>query len=261
MPRVFITGSADGLGLLAAQKLIAGGHAVVLHGRDDRRAQQALAGAPGAETALAGDLSRPHEVVALAERVNALGRFDAVIHNAGVYQAPRETIFAVNVLAPYLLTCLTGDGGNSGNSENSGDGMEKGARPGRLVYLSSGLHRGGRARLEDLERRTGYGDSKFQIVLLAKAVARRWPAVFSNAVNPGWVPTKMGGPGAPDDLDEGAATQVWLAASDEVAAKVSGKYFFHRRPGPAAPETDDAALQDAWIARMEVISGVPFPKA
>ena len=67
------------------------------------------------------------------------------------------------------------------------------------------------------------------MVLLAKAIARKWHGVYANAVNPGWVPTKMGGAGAPDDLQKGAETQSWLAISNDPEALVSGRYFFHRK--------------------------------
>jgi NAD(P)-dependent dehydrogenase (short-subunit alcohol dehydrogenase family) len=244
--RIFITGSADGLGLLAARQLISQGHRVVLHARNARRAQDALEQASGAETALIADLANPAAVIDLAGQVNVLGNdqpFDAVIHNAGVYDAPLEHIFAVNSLAPYILTSLI---------------QTNGTKPARLVYLSSGMHTGGRALLNNLERGTSYSDSKFQIVLLAKAVARAFPSVYANAVNPGWVPTKMGGEGAPDDLDEGVATQVWLATSEDKAAKVSGKYFFHRKQVRPASGAEATALQDAWIAKMEAISGIKF---
>jgi NAD(P)-dependent dehydrogenase (short-subunit alcohol dehydrogenase family) len=243
MSRIFITGSADGLGLLAAQRLIAQGHQAVLHARNAQRAQVAIAHAPGAESVLVADLLKRDEVVDLADQVNALGTFDAVIHNAGLYEAPHEQIFAVNSLAPFILTCKIG---------------VEGQKPGRLIYLSSGMHTGGRALLNNLERGTSYSDSKFQIVLLAKAVARAWPSVYSNAMDPGWVPTKMGGADAPDDLEEGSATQVWLATSDEKAAKVSGKYFFHRKQTRPASGTEDTFLQDAYVAKMEAISGVRF---
>jgi NAD(P)-dependent dehydrogenase (short-subunit alcohol dehydrogenase family) len=109
-------------------------------------------------------------------------------------------------------------------------------RPLRLIYLSSGLHRSGDGSLRDIdwtERRwdtsRAYAESKLYIVALAFAVARRWPDVLSNAVNPGWVPTKMGGARAPDDLEMGHQTQTWLAVSDDPAAKVSGRYWFHRQ--------------------------------
>src|ERR1700735_1083314 len=90
MSRVFITGSADGLGLMAARLLIADGHEVFLHARSRARGGEALLGAPGAAGVLVGDLSSIRETRQLADSVNAEGRFDAVIHNAGVgYREPR----------------------------------------------------------------------------------------------------------------------------------------------------------------------------
>ena len=225
MARVFVTGSADGLGQLAARRMVEDGHRVVLHGRNDNRAKEALAAVPGAETAVAGDLSSIAECKRIAGEVNALGAFDAVIHNAGVYLQPSRIrtvdglpqVFAVNTLAPYILTALI-------------------RKPKRLVYLTSGLHRSGDPSLKDMiwsERKwnssSAYADSKLYDAMLAFAVARKWPNVFSNAVDPGWVPTKMGGRGATDDLDAGAETQAWLATSDDSAAMVGGEYFYHRK--------------------------------
>jgi NAD(P)-dependent dehydrogenase (short-subunit alcohol dehydrogenase family) len=179
MARVFITGSADGLGQLAAKALIAQGHEVVLHARNEKRGQEALAKLPGAESVLTADLSSVDETKELAAKVNALGKFDAVIHNAGVYNVGPKEIFTVNTLAPYILTCLI-------------------QKPQRLIYLSSGMHLQGRAKLEtfktDISRIT-YSDSKLHVLLLCKAVARKWPDVYANALDPGWVPTKMGGQG------------------------------------------------------------------
>src|SRR5438128_52402 len=106
MARIFITGSADGLGLLSAKALVADGHQVVVHARNAARAQDALARTPGAETVLTADLSRIEDTKLLAAKVNKLGLFDAVIHNAAVYHSPGNEIFAVNTLAPYILTCL-----------------------------------------------------------------------------------------------------------------------------------------------------------
>jgi NAD(P)-dependent dehydrogenase (short-subunit alcohol dehydrogenase family) len=97
-------------------------------------------------------------------------------------------------------------------------------------------------------------------VLLAFAIARRWPDVLSNALEPGWVATKMGGAGAPDDLDAGHRTQVWLAVSDDAAAKVTGEYFYHmrrREPNPAARE---AQLQDTLLEACARFSAVTLPK-
>src|SRR5919206_413015 len=106
MARIFITGSADGLGQLAAQALIARGHRVILHARNETRGREALDRVPGAEGVVTADLSSVGETKQLASKVNASGEFDAVIHNAGVYNASAEEVFAVNTLAPYVLTCL-----------------------------------------------------------------------------------------------------------------------------------------------------------
>jgi NAD(P)-dependent dehydrogenase (short-subunit alcohol dehydrogenase family) len=253
MSKVFITGSADGLGQLAAQRLVAAGNEVLLHARNQNRGRDALAAVPGADGVLLGDLASVSETHDLAEQANAHGRFDAVIHNAGVgYREPRriETadglshVFAINVLAPYLLTVLM-------------------IRPNRLVYLSSGLHRGGDRDLSDLQWRRrpwdglqAYSDSKLFDVVLAFAFARRWPDVLSNALEPGWVATKMGGRGAPDDLELGAETQAWLAVSDEPAARVSGRYFYHRAERATDPAASDRRLQDGLLDACSELTGV-----
>ena len=243
MARIFITGSADGLGQLAAKALIAQGHEVVLHARNEKRRQDALQKVPGAAEVVIGDLSSIDETKQLAAKVNDLGNFDAVIHNAGVYIASAEEIFNVNTLAPYVLTCLI-------------------QTPKRLIYLSSGMHLQGRSKLEsfttDISRIT-YSDSKLHVLMLCKAVARRWPQVYANAVDPGWVPTKMGGRGAPDDLQKGYETQVWLAVSNDDKARVSGRYFHHRKEDRHNPEADDVQLQERLLSLCEEITGVSFP--
>jgi NAD(P)-dependent dehydrogenase (short-subunit alcohol dehydrogenase family) len=257
MSRVFVTGSADGLGLMAGQLLIEQGHQVVLHARNADRARVALAAAPGAEGAVIGDLASIAETRSVAEQVNRLGPFDAVIHNAGVgYREPHaETgdglprVFAVNTLAPYILTALI-------------------SQPRRLVYLSSGMHQSADANLQDITWKTrrwqgaqAYAESKLHDVLLAFAVARCWPGVYSNALEPGWVPTRMGGPGAPDDIELAHRTQVWLAVSDDKGAHVSGKYFFHQRQRACNPVAQDPVLQDELMTVCQQLSGVAFPAA
>jgi NAD(P)-dependent dehydrogenase (short-subunit alcohol dehydrogenase family) len=258
MARIFITGSADGLGQAAARRLVALGHEVVLHGRNRDRAQQALRAVPGARAALEGDLASIEQTRDLAEQANAAGPFQAVIHNAGVYRpgsASRETVdgldevFAINALAPYLLTALIGS-------------------PQRLIYLTSGLHQGGHADLRDLPRgqrrwdgSQAYANSKLFDVVLAFAVARLWPHVLSNAVDPGWAPTKMGGASAPGDLDQSAATQVWLAVSEDPGAKVSGRYFYRKQTRTAHPAASDDTVQDAFLATCEQLTGVRLARA
>ncbi len=256
MSRVLITGSSTGLGLMAGELLVEQGHRVVLHGRDRARADDARRALPEAEGAVVGDLSSVAQTRKVADEVNRLGRFDAVIHNAGVgYQEAQriETedglphVFAVNTLAPYILTALI-------------------ERPKRLVYLSSGLHRGAAASLDDVawkkrpwQASVAYAESKLYDVLLAFAVARRWPGVFSNALEPGWVATRMGGPGAPDDLDAGRRTQAWLAVSDDEGARVTGEYFYHMRLRAPNPSADDVDLQDRLLEACRRFSGVAPP--
>ena len=241
MAKIFITGSSDGLGFLAAQSLIEAGHQLVLHARNEKRQHQTRNKLPAAEKVLIADLSSIEETKQLAGEVNALGRFDAIIHNAGVYQAPSKLIFAVNTLAPYILTCLI-------------------QKPKRLVYLSSGMHMHGDPSLRNFGTgRISYSDSKLHDVILAMAMARKWPDVYVNAVDPGWVPTKMGGAGAPDDLEKGFQTQVWLAVSNDPQAKVSGRYFYHKQQRSCKMEANDIEVQEKFLALCEQISGVELP--
>lgn len=256
MSRIFITGSAGGLGLMAAKLLIDEGHQVVLHGRNTLRAKEAMALAPGAETALGADLSSIAETKQLAAAINALGKFDAIIHNAAVgYKEPARgntvdglpPVFAANSLAPYILTCLI-------------------ERPRRLIYLSSALHHQGNTEMNDLlwnERSwngySAYSDTKLHDLLLALAVARRWKGTYSSAVEPGWVATKMGGAGATDSLKDGPVTQAWLAVSPYTESMTTGRYFYHQQPKPFLEAAADPALQDEFLAACAKISGVQFP--
>jgi len=252
MGRVFITGSTDGLGRAAARTLIDDGHDVVLHARSRNRALAVSDLASRSAGVVIGDLSDALETRSVAAQVNAIGRMDAVIHNAGTYSTKGRSptkeghaaILAVNTLAPYILTALI-------------------TRPRRLIYLSSSMHRDGTASLEDIDwtkrawnTSAAYSDSKLYVTALAFAVARRWPDVLSNAVDPGWVPTKMGGTGAPDDFDEGYLTQTWLAVSDDSTAMISGRYLHHRRPLAAAREASDARFQDELSAKLAGLTGL-----
>lgn len=253
MARIFVTGSSQGLGLMTAQALAGQGYAVTLHARTEARAREARAALPKAEAVVVGDVSTLGAMRDVAERANAGGRFDAVIHNVGIgYREPARVetadglsqLWAVNVLAPYVLAALM-------------------PRPDRLVVLSSGMHLGGTPHLDDpqWERRRwdgaqAYSDSKLHDVWLAFALTRRWPGVTVNAVSPGWVPTRMGGPGAPDDMALANETQAWLAAGEDEAARATGRFLYHREPARLHPAAHDEALQDRLMDLCRDLSGI-----
>lgn len=242
MARVFITGSADGLGKAAAQTLLAAGHEVIVHVRAERRLAAVEELVARGAVALVGDLADLQQTRDLARQLDALGRMDAVIHNAGVSSSP--AVLPVNVVAPYVLTALVG-------------------RPARLVYLSSGMHLGGRPRLEGLDwsgRRAtaSYSDSKLFVTALAAAVARLWPEVLSNSVDPGWVPTRMGGPNAPDDLRLGHLTQEWLATSDAAEARTTGGHWHHQRRVDPHPAVRDVSFQTQLLDELARNTGIPL---
>lgn len=243
MARIFITGSSDGIGSLTAKRLVTQGHQVVLHARNARRADDAQAACPGSHACLVGDLSSIEETKLLAAEADEHGPYDCVIHNAalGMGSTQGSSRFMVNTLAPYILTCL----------------MEK---PKRAVYVSSEMHRSGSARLESLEG-SGYSDTKLHNIMLAKAFARKWTDVQSNAADPGWVPTKMGGHGAPGDIQASVACFSMLALGEGEAKEATGKYF---RPNLKANScvkmTEDEALQDGLLKKLAEKSGIKFPE-
>lgn len=276
MARFFITGSSDGLGLLTAQRLVAAGYRLVLHARNTQRAAETKMACPGAEAVLVADLTSIEETKQLAAEANAMcekdaGRnseawdeddgYAAVIHNAGVYSAMEgvpgksglPSLFSVNVLAPYVLTCLMA----ATRSSNP---------PKRLIYVSSGLHRSGSSaalrpgRLEHCS----YSDSKLADVMLAKAFARRLQKpedLVCSSVDPGWVPTKMGGRSAPGDIDAAVDTYVMLALGEGDAAKApSGAYFYDSKVARSAKAAEDAGAQVALLEELQRISGVSIPK-
>jgi NAD(P)-dependent dehydrogenase (short-subunit alcohol dehydrogenase family) len=252
VPRIFITGSTDGLGRAAASVLLGDGHDVVLHARTLERAAVLSDLARDAAGVVIGDLASAAQTRELADQVNQIGRMDAVIHNAGVFLEPSRATtadghaktLAVNTLAPYLLTALID-------------------RPDRLIYLSSGLHHAGTGSLQDIDwtgrqwnAQRAYAESKLHVTTLALTLARAWPDVLSNAVDPGWVPTKMGGAAATDDLEMGYRTQTWLAVSNDAAATVSGGYWYHRQRQAPSPQARDPAFQDQLMDRLAVLTGV-----
>jgi len=257
MSRILVTGSTDGIGLETVRQLLAAGHDVVGHARSTARAAELRAALPGVRDVVVGDLASLVQTRDLAASATAAGPFDAVIHNAGIGGgAPERTvtedglerIFGVNVAAPYLLTALM-------------------PRPHRLVYLTSGLESQGHVDLDDLQRTArawdgmaAYSDSKLCDVVLAFAVARRWQDVLATTVDPGWIKTKLGGPDAWDEVDDGAATQVWLATSDDEGARVTGRYVKRFEIQVANPEASDVAIQDGLLARLAHITGVELPR-
>lgn len=251
MARVFVTGSADGIGRQSARMLVADGHQVVLHARNEERAKVAAEAVPGAAATVIGDLASLAQTRALAAAATDHGPYDAVIHNAGVVLSGRrrvtedglEQTFQINVLAPYLLTTLM-------------------PLPRRLVYLTSGMASSGTIDLNDLQRErrrwdgtAAYCDSKLCDIALAFAMARRHPEVLSNAVCPGWVRSRMGGPGAPTDLRTGAATQVWLASADEPGARITGRYLRHMNLLTPPRQAEDVGVQEALLKACAQLAG------
>lgn len=240
MALVLVTGSATGLGLGAARELISGGHDVVAHVRTPDRLPDEL-GTAAAEVVV-GDLASLAESTRLAGEVNRLGRLDAVIHNAGVFDGP--DLFAVNIVAPYVLSCLL-------------------TPPGRTIMLSSSMHLSGSAELGGLDftapakRHHPYNDSKLQLTALAFALARLRPDPISHAVDPGWVPTRMGGPNAPDDLAAGHRTQVWLATAElaSITPRTAG-YWHHFKARSPHPATIEETFQSELLSRLAAHTGV-----
>ncbi len=256
MARIFITGSTRGIGAETARQLIDLGHEVVVHARNSAREHVAKAQFPEAHAIVVGELDSLSSTSALAAKANGFGPYDIVIHNAGIGGgvAERATtadgferIFHTNVIAPYMLTAL----------------MEL---PRRMIFLTSGLEANGTWSPEDLQWNNrpwkgmkAYSDSKLHDLMLALEVAARYPQVMSNAVDPGWIKTDMGGPSAPDPVALGAETQVWLASSDDAAATASGRYVKRRQvlvPNPVALDADARAHLVDELARL---SGVTLP--
>ncbi|MFC3996105.1 SDR family NAD(P)-dependent oxidoreductase [Nocardiopsis sediminis] len=241
MALVLVTGASGGLGHNAAAHLAGEGHDVVVHARNsDRLTDAEGAGSQGAGRwagTVTGDLSRLDGIHDAARQASAFGRFDAVIHNAGTMHAPE--LITVNTIAPYVLTAL----------------MDK---PARLIYLSSSMHRTGSTDLERLA--TGdasYSDTKLWVTALALACASRWEGTVSHAVDPGWVPTRMGGRSASDDLAAGHQTQAWLATHPGVAPATGG-YWYHGRTQSPHPAAADEAFQARLIDALERHTGVPL---
>lgn len=240
MSRIFITGSTDGLGKAVAQTLMQQGHDIVLHARNHERmdAVKALF-SRGAECVI-GDLSDVMQTKVIAEKINESGPVDVIIHNAGMVSG--RDIFQVNVVAPWLLSALI-------------------RRPSRMIFLSSSMHYDGQGPKanecwEKYISRVDYSDSKFLLTTLSFALARLWKEVVINAVDPGWVATKMGGKNAPDDLVKGIETQEWLAVSTEKTTYYSGGYWHHGQLLEPHKEVRNVAFQNALLNYLQKITGI-----
>jgi len=238
MTKIFITGSSDGIGLEAAKILLKEGHEVVLHARNASRAKELEAKLEKPCKILVADLSDRQATQELASAVNLLGEFDVIIHNAGLYQAPKQDIFRVNVIAPYILTALI-------------------KPPKRLIYIGSNMHTQGLIEPERLTLGVDYSTSKLLILMLSFALARRWRDCLVNTVDPGWVRTKMANYNAPDSIADGTETQVWLASDQK--ADVSGGYFYHLKEQKYSPKADNQELQEQLIQKYEALTGIKMP--
>ena len=255
MSTVLVTGSSDGIGAKVAQLVAEQGHRVVLHARNDARAERCRASGPAGADVVVGDLASLSSTRAMAAELRRMGPLDVVVHNAGwastddsrpLTDDGLEQTFQVNLLAPFLLTASL-------------------PLPGRLVFVSSDSISRGAIRLDDLQHLvswtpdSAYADSKLGLAGLAFAIARRYPSVLSNAVHPGWVRTKMSGDEAPLDVSQGADTPVWLATSDDAGATVSGAFFHNRRPVSINPQAADTRLQDGLLQRCAELCGAALP--
>ncbi|MCA0964321.1 SDR family NAD(P)-dependent oxidoreductase [Salipiger bermudensis] len=249
MARILVTGSTTGVGRNAANRLLEEGHEVILHARNAERAED-FGGLAAQARVLTGDLGDRAEVRRMAGDLNAIGRVDAIIHNAGTIDDQRnETsdgllrVLMVNALAPYMLSLLAD-------------------RPARLIFTGSSMHRGHGKVLEDMDwtRRpwsssSAYGESKLLVTALSAAFARRLDGVICHTVDPGWVPTRMGGASASDPLDQAHVTQCWLATGADEA----GGYWHHMRRQRPDPKIEDHDFQDAVLTRFAEMTGVAAP--
>ncbi|MCA2017730.1 SDR family NAD(P)-dependent oxidoreductase [Vibrio tritonius] len=238
MARIFVSGSTDGLGLATATSLLEQGHEVLVHSRNSERLSQIQPLLNKGAKAVIGDLSQLAQQISVAEQINQHGHIDVAIHNAGTTN--QQDLFSVNVLAPYVLSALV-------------------PQPTRLIYLSSSMHFDGRKNLELGSAELTYSDSKLLVTTLSNAIANRWPDSYCFSVDPGWVPTKMGGAHAPDDFIEGYQTQVWLATTNILTSLTSGTYWHHRQCAKHHIAAEDEQFQTQLLNHLEKISGIVLP--
>ena len=258
MSKIFITGSSDGIGQAGAKLLADQGHKVFLHARNSDRGKQAREAVPKCADVVIGDISTADGAKKTAEAAEKHGPFDTIIHNAGLGPSNKDnktadgfqSTFAVNSLAPYILTAL----------------MQK---PKRLLYLSSGLHSGGSDNLSNditwskrpFQSMQAYSDSKLHDIMLANAVARYWPDVQSCSMDPGWIKTKMGGGGAPGQVGTpGKALADYAGGKSDITGERTGVYFNPQGARSPHKGAQSEAKQDEFVKICEELSGVKFPR-
>jgi NAD(P)-dependent dehydrogenase (short-subunit alcohol dehydrogenase family) len=244
MTTICITGATDGIGLATAERLLAAGHRVLVHARSLERGEKVVAALEGDVALVTGDLASLAEVDDLARQIAEHGPLDVLVNNAGVWvrgDVPRtsvdgfETTFAVNVLAPHVLTTRLAE-----------------HLTGRLIWLGSGMAGSGHPDPADPGARTdpsrAYADSKASDVLLAGAWGRRLPRVGSVAVDPGWVKTKLASAGAPGTVDSSADSLTYLCTEADLG---SGLYWRGRRTITVPKHLRDEAYQDLLAATCD----------
>jgi NAD(P)-dependent dehydrogenase (short-subunit alcohol dehydrogenase family) len=260
-----VTGATSGIGKATALELARMGATVVIVGRDRARGEAAQSeiktkSENEAVDLLLADLSSQESIRQLVENFRQkYSQLHVLINNAGVFMLTRretvdglEMTFAVNQLAPFLLTNLLLD-------------VLKASAPARIVNVSSGSHEAGYINMDDLqsEKHYGfmrpYGQSKLALVLFTYELARRLEGtgVTVNCLHPGFVATNIGQSGVGSvgravvkfifsnlgiSPEEGAKTSIYLASSPDVEG-VTGKYFVKSIPKRSAPITYDESLQ------------------
>lgn len=252
MSTICITGATDGIGLATTRRLLGDGHRVLVHARSEERGRTVLADLTGDAVLVTGDLANLTAVRTLAAQIADHGPLDVLVHNAGVWVRGAtpptsadgfETTFAVNVLAPHLLTTLLGDTVGS-----------------RLLWLGSGMAGSGRPDPRHLGSATdpsrAYADSKAADVALALAWGRRLPHLASAAVDPGWVRTKLASRGAPGDPEDSADALTFCCTEADLA---SAPYWKGRRPIPVPTHLSDESFQDALADACDRLLPLPEP--
>ena len=260
-----VTGATSGIGKAAATALARLGATVVMVGRDRGRTEAAAAqiaavsaSPPRAEIA---DLASLEQVRGLAGRLAGLDRIDVLINNAGLVLGDRritpdglEHVFALNHLAPFLLTSLL---------------LPKltGSAPARVVTVTSDAHSAARLDLRDPNLEHGwdswrsYANSKLANILFTRELARRLDGtgVTANCAHPGVVRTGFGRESRPLlklgitiarpfmlSPERGADTIVYLASSPDVAGQTGGYYVKRQRREPSAAARDDTVARELW---------------